>query len=144
MSTSKSERTVSKNEFDALYYRIHDDAEDMIEHNFRAKGEIVDQNANYIMNAADALRRSVWDLIYFIKAANALYPTAYEELMERRICQERAIGICTDMLTLYEIVMHRLEVKDDMGVTEIKNIRHQMNAIRAWRTSDNRRFRDLK
>lgn len=143
-SVAKGDRKQSKNEFDYIYLRIHDEAEDMIKNNFHAKGENVANNIDYIKSASDSLRVSVWDLIFHIKVANALFPTTVEELLERRIEQDKAIGICFDILTMYEMVMHKLKVKDDMGVTEIKTLRHQINAIRAWRTSDNKRFRNLR
>ena len=144
MSTPKGKRNPSKDEFDALYYQVHNDAEDMIEHNFRAKPEIAQQNDSYIKTAGTKLRGLVWDLINNIKIANSLYPTTHEELIERRLAQDRALGICASILTLYDIVMQKLKVKDGMGVEEIKHVSHEINAIRAWRTSDNKRFKDLK
>ena len=145
MSTvAKNDRKQSKQEFDAIYYRIHDEAEDMIKNNFHAKGENVTNNVEYIKSVADSLRTFVWELIFHIKVANCIYPTTSEELKERRIEQDKAIGICFDILTMYEIVMHKLNVKDDMGVMEIKTINHQINALKAWRTSDNKRFRNMK
>lgn len=143
-SVPKGERNKSKQEFDSIHYRIHDEAVAMGEANFHAKKEIAEQNQVYIQTAHRALMDYVWDLVYHIKAANSLYPTTKEELTERRMEQDRAIGVCMDILTLYELVMHKLKVPDDMGVTEIKTIRHQINAIRAWRTSDNKRFRNLQ
>lgn len=144
MATPKGERHISKDEFDALYYQIHDDAENMIDHGFRAKPEIVQANSDYIKTAGEKLRGFVWDIINDIKIANALYPTTHEELVNRRLAQERALGNCASILTLYDITMHKLNVKDDMGVEEIKHVNHEINAIRAWRTSDNKRFKDLK
>lgn len=144
MSVPKGERKESKQNFDALYYRVHDDAEDMILNRFHASKEIAEANQGYIREAARELRRLVWNLIYHIKVANSLFPTTAEELTERRIHQEEAIGSCFDILTLYELVMHKLRVKEDIGVREIKNVHHEINSIRSWRTSDNKRFRDLK
>ena len=143
-SVPKSERKTSREEFDSIYYRIHDDAVDMIEHNFRAKPEVAEKYQSYIKSASKELMGLVWNLIYHIKVANSVYPTTTAELIERRLCQDKAIGICFDILTLYEIVMHKLHVKEDMGVTEIKGVNRQINAIKAWRTSDNKRFRNLK
>lgn len=144
LATPKGERNVSKNEFDALYYKIHDDAEDMIEHGFRAKNEIVQANADYISIAGRKLRSFVWDMINNVKLANALYPTTHEELVERRLAQDRALGNCASILTLYDMVMQKLNVRGDMGVEEIKHVSHEINAIRAWRSSDNKRFKDLQ
>ena len=144
MPVPKSERKTSKEEFDAIHYRIYDDSIEMVAHNFRAEKDIAERNKDCIAATARELRNLVYELVYHIKVANALYPTIPEELKERRIHQDKAIGICFDILVLYELVMHKLRVKDDLGVTEIKHIRHQINALRAWRTSDNKRFRDLK
>ena len=145
MSTvPKSERKESKQEFDSIYYRIHDEAVSMIELNFHAKKEIVEAKKTYIQSMAKALMQSVYDLIFYIKVANSIYPTTHDELIERRIGQDKAIGVCFDILTLYELALHNLHVPDDMGVEEIKTLRHQINAIKAWRTSDNKRYKDLK
>ncbi len=143
-SVPKGERQESKQEFDAIYYRIHDEAINMIETNFHAGKETAEKHRAYINSAAKALMCSVWDLVYHIKVANSLYPTTAEELTERRMEQEKAIGICFDILTMYELVMHKLKVKDDMGVAEIRTVNHQINAIKKWRSSDNKRFRDLR
>ena len=140
----KSKRKQSKQEFDAIHYRIHDDAVGMIENNFHADREVALRHSQYIQQASKALTASVWDLVYYIKIANALYPTTHEELVERRVAQDKAIGICQQILTMYELAMHKLKVKDDMGSEEIKTLRHQINAIKAWRSNDNERFKDLK
>ena len=93
MSVPKGRQKQSKEEFDALYFQIHDDAEDMIEHNFRANAEIAAQLQSYIQAAGKALRKLVWDLIYHVKIANSLYPTTINELIERRVNQDKALGI---------------------------------------------------
>lgn len=144
MAKPKGERHLSKDEFDAIYYRIHDDAIEMTKYNFRAKPEVAVEKQAYIQTATKKLLCYVWDLINHIKIANTLYPTTHEELVERRLEQDKALGACFSMLTLYELAMKYLGVKDDMGVIEIKNIVHGINAIKAWRTSDNKRFKDLK
>ena len=144
MSVPAGRRTKSKEEFDAQQYRIHDDAEDMIENKFHAKKDTAMLYADYIDGATKALRASVWKMIEHIKIANALYPTTHEELVERRLHQDKAIGLCANMTTLYEIVMRRLKVPDDYGVNEIKNIETQMNSIKNWRSSDNKRFKHLQ
>ena len=44
----KGRRTKSKQEFDAIQFRIHDEAVDMIKNNFHAKGVNVTNNLGYI------------------------------------------------------------------------------------------------
>lgn len=143
-SVPKGKQKPSKQEFDSIYYQIHDEAVDAIELKFHAKADVAEKNAGYIKTASDALMQSVFDMIFHIKVANALYPTTPEELSERRIEQEKAIGICFDILTIYELAMHKLKVKEDLCAGNLKTVRHEINAIKAWRTSDNKRYRNLK
>ena len=144
MSVPSGRRKTSRNEFDAIYFQIHDDAVDMIEHNFRAKPEIAEKHKAYIATASKELMNLVWDLIHYVKIANTFYPVTREELIERRICQDKAIGACLNILTVYELVMRMLKVKEDYGVVEMKHIMHEINAIKAWRTSDNKRYKNLQ
>ena len=75
--------------------------------------------------------------------ANSIYPKTKVEFEERRINQDKAIGLCFDLLTKYQLVMNTLKVKDDKYTVEIKNISHEINCIKSWRASDNKRFKDL-
>ena len=143
-SVPKSERKKSKQEFDSIHLRIHDEAVKMIELNFHAEHEIVKKYQSYIRYASSNLMQLVFELTYHVKVANSIYPTTHEELVERRIEMDKAIGVCFDILTMYELIMHTLHVKDDMGVQEIKLLHHQINAIKAWRSNDNVRFKTLK
>ena len=143
-SVPKGRRSISKQEFDSIYYRIHDEAADMVHQKFHASEEVLAQNHAYVYAVSKALMNHVFDLIYHIKTANTLYPTTHEELMERRMQQDKAIGTCMSMLTLYELVLHKLKVPDDKCVQEINTIMYEINAIKAWRTSDNKRFKDLE
>lgn len=144
MSVPKGERKTSKEEFSAIYFRVHDDAVDMVNNGFRAKPEEREKQKIYVESASKELYQLIWNLIYNIKCANALFPTTSEELLERRIYQDKAIGICQDILTLYDIVMHKLHVRNDAGAEETQHLIHQINSLKAWRTSDNKRFKSLR
>lgn len=54
-SVPKGKRSTSKQEFDSIYYRIHDEAASMVDLNFHAKADVAKQNQQYIQNASKAL-----------------------------------------------------------------------------------------
>ena len=141
MSVPKGKRNESKDKYDALYYTIFDDAIRIQHSCFYANKNEIESNIDFIANAQNKLNGYIWDLIVHIKTAKYIYPTTKEEYVERRIEQEKAIGICHSILTLYELTMRQLKAKDDAGVIEIQNIRHQINALKAWRSADNKQFR---
>lgn len=142
MSVSKPDRRESKVEFDATYFKVYDDAVKLVENNFGAKKEQAERKS-YIGYMASAIMKSVTALGTFIRIANSIFPICKEELVERRIAQEKAIGLCFDMLTKYQLVMTELKVPDDKYVNEIKHLIHEINCLKKWRTSDNKRFNNL-
>ena len=75
--------------------------------------------------------------------SNSIYPIYQSELEERRLAQEKAIGLCYDVMTKYQLVMHELKVPDDKHTDEIKHLIHEINCLKKWRTSDNKRFNNL-
>lgn len=142
MSVNKSDRRESKVEFDATYFKVYDDAVKLIERNFGAKKEQTDRKG-YIGYMADGIMKSVTSLGTYIRIANSIYPIYKEELIERRIAQEKAIGLCFDILTKYQLVMTELRVPDDKNTDEIKHLVHEINCLKKWRSSDNKRFANI-
>lgn len=142
MSVKKPDRRESKNEFDETYFKVYDEAVKLIEHNFGAKQKQAERKG-YIGYMADGIMKSVTAMGTYIRIANSIYPQYEKELIERRIAQEKAIGLCYDILTKYQLVMHELKVPDDKHVEEIKNLIHEINCLKAWRKSDNKRFKNL-
>ena len=92
---------------------------------------------------ASSIMKSVTDMGTYIRIANSIYPVYKEELIERRIAQEKAIGLCFDILTKYQLTMTELKVKDDKYVEEIKHLIHEINCLKKWRSSDKDRFKNL-
>lgn len=143
MPVAKGNRKESKVEFDNTYYKIHDDAVKLIENHLGAKGEIKESHKYYIRSVSNAIYKSVCEMGTYIRIANSIYPKYQSELEERRIAQEKAIGLCFDLLTKYQLAMHTLKVSDDKYTIEIKHIIHEINCLKKWRTSDNKRFSNL-
>lgn len=142
MSVNRSDRRESKVEFDNTYFKIYNDAVTLIEKRFGAK-DAQAQRTGYISYMATAIMKSVTDIGTHIRIANSIYPIYKQELIERRLAQEKAIGLCYDVLTKYQLVMTELKVPDDKYVEEIKHLIHEINCLKKWRSSDNDRFKNL-
>lgn len=142
MSVNKVDRRESKVEFDNNYFRIYDDAIKIIKNNFGADKKRREEYKDYIRVMSIKVLEIVTDLGTHIRIANSIYPTYQSELEERRIEQDKAIGLCYDLMTKYQLIMRELRVKDDKYVQEIKNLIHEINCLKKWRTSD-KRFTNL-
>lgn len=139
----KGDRRESKVEFDNTYFKIYEDCVRLTSNNFGAKEEIALKYAQYTYSTKKNVLKIVNDIGTNIRIANSIFPTCVEELRERRISQDKAIGLCFDLLTKYQLVMKMLKIKDDKYIIEIKNIIHEINCLKSWRTSDNKRFKNL-
>ena len=142
MSVNKGDRRESKVEFDNTYFKVYDDCVRLIECSFGAKGDIKEKKQGYIRAMSDRIFKSVCDMGTYIRIANSIYPQYQSELEERRIAQEKAIGLCFDVMTKYQLIMTELKVPDDKHTNETKNLIHEINCLKKWRESD-KRFKNL-
>lgn len=143
MAVNVIDRRESKVEFDKTYFNVYDDAVNLIQNNFGADKKIREEKKNYIQVMSGQILRSVTDLGKYIRIANSIYPKYKSELEERRIHQDKAIGLCFDLLTKYQLIMTELKVPDNKYVQTIKNLDHEINCLKKWRESDHKRFSDL-
>lgn len=143
MSVVEGDRSKSKAAFDAAYFALHDDCISLIECSFGADKEQRESHKGYIEVMGKELLKNILILGRFIRVANSIFPRTKIELDERRVNQDKAIGICFDILTKYQLVMKKLKVPDDKHVEEIKHVQREINYLKSWRTSDNKRFKDL-
>ena len=142
MSVNKGDRRESRVEFDNTYFKVYDDCVRLIECSCGAKGDIKEKKQGYIRAMSDRVLKSVCDMGTYIRIANSIYPQYKSELEERRIAQEKAIGLCFDVMTKYQLIMTELKVPDDKHTNEIKNLIHEINCLKKWRESD-KRFKNL-
>ena len=141
MSVVKSKRSQSKIEFEMIYFQVADGVDNLVEHGFYADGLVLQQNRWFINARFQTLQKLTDDLLYHIKIANSIYPTCLMELEERRVSMDKAIGVCYAILTNYQRIMTRLRVPDNKYTLDIKNVMRMINALKAWRKSDNK-FKD--
>lgn len=142
-NVKKGEKRESKNEFDNTYFKIHKDAILIIENNFGAKKEIKDVFQKYIKIMGDKVLSVVMDIGTNIRIANSIFPISHEEYLMRRAHQGKAIGLCFDLLTKYQLAMNVLSVPDDKYTVETGHLIHEINCLKKWRQSDHKRYKDL-
>ena len=140
MSVPVGNRKVSKVEYDSRCLAIHKDCVELIDCNFGAKKEVVEARSWYISRVADEALRSVFALNKYIKVANSIYPISQGEYVSRRLNQGRAIGMCFDILSIYQCAITYLGVKNDKYVEPIKHIMYEIYSIKNWMKSDSKRF----
>ena len=137
------DKNKSKVQFDETYQKIHDDAMFLIKVNFGASKEKAEENKGYLGLAAKTIIKDILDIGTYIRIANSIFPTSQLEAKERRTYQQKAIGLCFDILTKYKNIMKMFEVRDDKYVEEIKHLVHEINCLKRWKKSDDKRFADL-
>lgn len=139
--TNEGKRNLSRVEFDNTYFAIDDDIERLISTNFGLSEEELEKYRSYLNKKSETLERLSQSLFLHLKFANGLYPTCKAELEERRMHQKYAAGACYGIVTLYEHIFHHVGISADKHTDEIKRVQKELNSIKAWRESDNKRFR---
>ena len=138
MSVVKSKRSQSKIEFENLYFKLADNVDNLVEHKFYAKEDVLERNSVFLDIRCRSLEELTDTLLYHIKIANSIYPTCMSEWEERRVSIGKAIGTCYAILTHLQRIMMRLRIGDNKYVGDIETIAKMINSLKAWRKSDNK------
>lgn len=70
--------------------------------------------------------------------ANSIYPTCPEELTQRRLHQDRAIGYCYHLVQELQYAIETLPVDINIFLRFGEAIQTEINLIKGWRKSDNK------
>lgn len=79
--------------------------------------------------------RNITEEVY---VANSIYPSTYEELVERRLHQDRAIGQCCRLMQELQYAMETLPVDVNKYLHFAEMIQTEITLIKGWRKSDNK------
>lgn len=91
----------------------------------------LDSSRNTVLNCLRSITGEVF-------IANSIYPTCPEELTERRLHQDRAIGHCFRLIQELQYIIETLEVDVNKYTTVADMIQTEINLIKGWRKSDNK------
>lgn len=84
--------------------------------------------------------RSITEEVY---VANSIYPTYEEELIERRLHQDRAIGQCYRLTQELQYAAETLPVDVNKYLRFAEMIDQEIKLLKAWRKSDNKFKKNL-
>ena len=70
--------------------------------------------------------------------ANNIYPTVMKELVERRLCQDRAVGQCYRLTQELQYAIETLPVDVNKYTRFADMIQTEINLFKGWRKSDNK------
>ena len=73
-----------------------------------------------------------------VYTANSIYPTYYEELVERRVHQDLAIGQCYRLVQELQYAIETLPVDVNSFLRFGEDIQREIDLIKGWRKSDNK------
>lgn len=79
--------------------------------------------------------RSIGENVFL---ANSIYPTYMEELIERRLCQDKAIGLCYRLTQELQYAIETLPVNVNKYLRFAEMIQTEINLLKGWRKSDNK------
>lgn len=98
----------------------------------------------FIQDEREAVIQCMRDTTQELYTANAIYPTVPEELTERRIHQDRAVGGCYRLTQELQYAMETLPVDAERYMRFGRMIQTEINLIKGWRKSDNKKFAVLR
>lgn len=91
----------------------------------------IEDERKTIVNCLRAITREVY-------IANSIYPTVQEELTDRRLHQDRAIGLCYTLTQELQYAIETLPVDVNQYLRFGEMIQTEVNLIKGWRKSDNK------
>ena len=92
----------------------------------------------FIFDQRKAIIDCLRSIISYVYKANSIYPMYMEELIERRICQDKAIGACYDLVQELQYAIETLPVDINKYTRFGEMIQTEINLIKGWRKSDNK------
>lgn len=97
----------------------------------------------YIETMRNTIMRALQQMIANISMANTIYPMTMEELNERRMFQNRAIGSCHVLMQELQYVIETLPVDLEKYTRYGEAITSEIRLLKGWRKSDNKIRRKL-
>lgn len=80
----------------------------------------------------------MWCAITKTYVENSIYPTYREELIERRVHQDRAVGQCYGLTQELQYAIETLPVDVNKYLRFAEMIQTEINLLKGWRKSDNK------
>lgn len=134
-SFEKSEKKLKKRFRNKQYEELTDSEQqqyDRLKKRWTAFDEWFIQDERKVI--VDCLR----EITKHVYIANSIYPTVPEELIQRRIHQDEAIGQCYRLTQELQYAIETLPVDVNVYTRFGESIQTEINLIKGWRKSDNK------
>ncbi|MFI3202660.1 MAG: hypothetical protein SNG10_07320 [Rikenellaceae bacterium] len=92
----------------------------------------------FIVDERKTIVECLRDITKEVYIANSIYPTCQEELIQRRIHQDEAIGQCYRLTQELQYAIETLPVDVNSYTRFGEAIQKEINLIKGWRKSDNK------
>ena len=86
----------------------------------------------------DTIMDCIRNATEYIFSANSIYPSSMEELMERRMFQNNAIGQCYRLLQELQYSIEVLPVDIEKYARFVEGIEKEIYLLKGWRKKDNK------
>lgn len=92
----------------------------------------------YIVDRRSCVMDCLRKIQEYITVANSMYPEYMEELIERRLNQDKAIGQCYRLLQELQYTIETLPVDINKYIPFADSIEREVALLKKWRKSDNK------
>ena len=92
----------------------------------------------FIYDQRQVIVNCLRDITKEVYIANSIYPTVMEELVQRRLHQEEAIGHCYRLVQELQYAIETLPVNVNIFLQFGEAIQTEINLIKGWRKADNK------
>lgn len=138
-----SKRKPSEVEFITNAEKIHELVIKSIYHDFGVKTD--SQNKLWLINNNKAVLKTYADrLINYVYSANSIYPACKEEVIERKLMWDRAIGCCQTIETQYKLMKRELDIHIGLAEELLRLLEHEKNLLRGIKRSDTNRYKHIQ
>lgn len=129
MSVVKSKRNKSKEDFEALYFKVADGVDTLVEHNFYANHEQLEKNKTFLDIRCTTLEKLTDDLLYNIKIANSIYPTCIAELDVLNCYKSWRGVVIVDHNAYYKTICSMDKLYYSLFPNKVQNVRKSRNKL---------------
>lgn len=138
-----SKRKPSEVEFITNAEKIHELVISSIYHDFGVKTDsqnklwLIVSNKNVLKTYADRLMCCIY-------AANSIFPSCREEVIERKLQWDKALGYCQTIETQYKLMKRELDIHVGLAEELLRLLEHEKNLLRGIKRSDTERYKNIQ
>lgn len=97
-----------------------------------------------VQNNKATLKSYVDHLVTYIYSANSIYPSCKEEVIERKLLWDRALGYCQVIETEYKLMKRELDIHLGLAEEILRLLEHEKKLLRGTKRSDAERYKHIQ